>query len=386
MLAQRKCLMLTCRGLGDGHTMVNPQRNRKIHTRNTRFQVISAAEAEHIEFIEPEIEEGIRPHDNTGVDHEDLQEHHLQVALDAAQKAAVAGRTGKKAFIPTPDASRQISNYDELYPKVWKEFSSLIRFSATVEESIGCSYCMDDEDEIWLKKFNTSRRSKDGPLSELSFEKIMSNFEDTTNERQPYLSTDVNVIAPFEEFEPTFEYLSLKALLPYAQHVYLHWKERRIKRLGKPIGPSLKFEENEKDDNNDPYICFRRREVRQVRKTRRQDAVSSERIRRLKAEMQQARDLVSMVSTREKCREEALKAERHVFAMRCKVKEVKRKLAIVGGDDDLVPVKVLTFHNTSAFKDWLIRGGRRRSHFLIHHRPMFATPFGPMGPLLVRLQ
>ena len=366
--------------------MVNPQRNRKIHTRNTRFQIISAAEAEHLEFIDAEPEEGVRPHDNTGVDHEDLQEHHLQVALDAAQKAAMAGRSFKKTFIPTPDASRMISNYDDLYKKVWKEPSTLIRFSATVEESIGFSYCMDDEDDIWLRKFNSSRRSKEGPLSELSFEKIMSNFEDTTNERQPYLSTDPTVIAPFEEFEPTFEYLSLKVLLPYAQHVYLHWKERRIKRMGKPITPTLKFEESEKDDSNDPYICFRRREVRQIRKTRRQDAVSSERIRRLKAEMQQARDLVSMVSSREKMRDEALKAEKNVFLMRCKVKEVKRKLAIVGGDEDLVPLKVLAFRSLAAFESWLTSDPRRRSLFQIFRCPMFAMPCGPMGPLLVRLQ
>jgi enhancer of polycomb-like protein len=319
--------------------MVFPQRIRKIHTRNTRFPVISAAEAENLEFIETDIDDAGRPHENTGVDYEDLQEHHLQVALDAAQKSALAGRSFKKAFIPTPDASRTISNYTELYPKRWKGPASLIRFSATVEESVGCSYCMDDDDEIWLRKFNNSRRSKDGPLSELSFEKIMSNFEDTTNERQPYLSTDPTVIAPFEDFEPTFEYLSLKALLPYAQHVYSHWKERRIKRMGRPLAPTLKFEENERDDSNDPYICFRRREVRQVRKTRRQDYVSSKRLRRLKEEMQQARDLVTMVSQREKTREQAIKAERKLFLMRTKVKDVKRKLGIVGADEDLVPVK-----------------------------------------------
>jgi len=367
--------------------MVNPQRNRKIHTRNTRFLIISAAEADSLEFIEPEPEEsGARPHDNTGVDHEDLQEHHLQVALDAAQKSAHDGKAMKKAFIPTPDASRQIDNYDEIYQKKWHEPNSLIRFSATVEESVGCSYCMDDDDDIWLRKFNNSRRSKDGPLSELSFEKIMSNFEDTTSERQPYLSTDPTVIAPFEEFEPTFEYLSLKALLPYAQHVYQHWKERRIKRMGKPIAPTLKFEENEREDSNDPYVCFRRREVRQVRKTRRQDAVSTERIRRLKAEVQQARDLVTMVSAREKCREDALKAEKAVFAMRCKVKEVKRKLDIKGGDEDLFPVKVmLAFRNVGVFQRWLTTNYRRRS--LLRSCPcrMVVLPQGPRGCLLVRL-
>jgi enhancer of polycomb-like protein len=156
--------------------------------------------------------------------------------------------------------------------------------------------------------------------------------------------------------------------------------------MGKPIAPTLKFEENEKDDSNDPYICFRRREVRQVRKTRRQDAVSSERIRRLKTEMQQARDLVSMVSSREKMRDEALKAEKKVFLMRCKVKEVKRKLAIVGGDEDLVPLKVLTFTSLAAFESWLTSDYRRRNLFRIYRSPMFAMPYGPMGPLLVRLQ
>jgi enhancer of polycomb-like protein len=365
--------------------MVNPVRNRKIHTRNTRFLVISAVDAENLEFIDAEPEEAARPHDNTGVDHEDLQEHHLQVALDAAQKHD--GKAMKKAFIPTPDASRQIDNYDELYQKKWHLPNSLIRFSATVEESVGCSYCMDDDDEIWIRKFNNSRRSKDGPLSELSFEKIMSNFEDTTNERQPYLSTDPTVIAPFEEFEPTFEYLSLKALLPYAQHVYQHWRERRIKRMGKPISPTLKFEESEKEDSNDPYICFRRREVRQVRKTRRQDAVSTERIRRLQTEMQQARDLVTMVSAREKCRDDSLKADRALFAMRNKVKDAKRKLSIVGGDEDLFPVKVvLAFRDDAAFERWLTSDYRRRNLLRTCPCKMVARPRGPRGCLLVRLE
>jgi hypothetical protein len=154
--------------------------------------------------------------------------------------------------------------------------------------------------------------------------------------------------------------------------------------MGKPIAPTLKFEENEKD-NNDPYICFRRREVRQVRKTRRQDAVSSERIRRLKAEMQQSRDLVAMVSHREKCRETSLKSERAVFLMRTKFKEVKRKLAVVGGDEDLVPVKVLNFANLLVFQKWLTLDPRRRNQLLML-RPMFAMPYGRTGPLLVRLQ
>ena len=47
--------------------------------------------------------------------------------------------------------------------------------------------------------------------------------------------------------------------------------------------------------------------------------------------------------------------------MRSKVKEVKRKLAIVGGDEDLVPLKVITFPNLVAFESWLTGDYRRRS-------------------------
>ena len=100
--------------------------------------------------------------------------------------------------------------------------------------------------------------------------------------------------------------------------------------------------------------------------------------------MQQAKDLVTMVSTREKCREEALKAEKALFSMRSKVKEVKRKLAIVGGDEDLVPVKVFAFHNLHTFERWLTGDHRRRSLLQMHPQSMFAMPYGPTGPLLVR--
>ena len=68
----------------------------------------------------------------------------------------------------------------------------------------------------------------------------------------------------------------------FGRPVYDHWKERKIERKGKTIQPTLKFEDpnsNEKENDNDPYICFRRREFRQARKTRRADTIGAERIR-----------------------------------------------------------------------------------------------------------
>ena len=81
-----------------------------------------------------------------------------------------------------------------------------------------------------------------------------------------------------------------------------HWKQRKIERKGQSIQPSLKFEDpnaNEKENDADPYICFRRREIRQTRKTRRADSLGAERIRLLQKSLHYARDLVLSVCQRE---------------------------------------------------------------------------------------
>jgi len=52
---------------------------------------------------------------------------------------------------------------------------------------MGCPYNMDDDDEKWLKEFNTKQSSADEKLDEDHFEMIMWQFEKITNERVPYL-------------------------------------------------------------------------------------------------------------------------------------------------------------------------------------------------------
>lgn len=100
------------------------------------------------------------------------------------------------------------------------------------------------------------------------------------------------------------------------------------------------FETGQETDDGDPYVCFRRREVRQIRKTRGRDAQSAEKLRRLRKELEEARELVAMVRQRELARKELLVAERQVFVQRAEVKEMKRKLGIKDDDDDLVNQRV----------------------------------------------
>lgn len=102
----------------------------------------------------------------------------------------------------------------------------------------------------------------------------------------------------------------------------------------------MQFETGQETDDSDPYVCFRRREVRQVRKTRGRDAQSAEKLRRLRKELEDSRQLVALVRQRELARREMLAIERHVFLQRSEVKEMKRKLNVKDDDEDLINQKV----------------------------------------------
>jgi hypothetical protein len=109
----------------------------------------------------------------------------LQAAISASNLSTTTGEA-KALYIPTPDASRKIDNYRDFYSRAFTEPSTLIRFSSTVEDCVGCPYNMDDEDDKWLKEFN-EKRGKDDKLDEDHYELIMWQFEKITNERVPYL-------------------------------------------------------------------------------------------------------------------------------------------------------------------------------------------------------
>lgn len=83
----------------------------------------------------------------------------------------------------------------------------------------------------------------------------------------------------------------------------------------------------------DPYVCFRRRETKPVRKTRRTDQQSLERLRKLRSEMEMARNLLEMVLRREKLRKEGLVLEHSVFEKTCRARECQRALDIKDDED-----------------------------------------------------
>lgn len=272
------------------------------------------------------------------------QEYHLQAVINAANAAALGAKTNQQSYIPTPDAIKaQGVKYDELYPKIFSQPSTYIRFSSTVEDSVGVPYCMNDDDVDCLKKLNDgkdvegqARKDKLGQCSEDVFEEVMSFFEETSARLQPYANLDNAPILTLDEMENALDDTVSTTAQRWMKLIYQYWVSRKGSR---PLMPSIKVRvldtSNEADDA-DPYVCFRRREVRQTRKTRGRDAQVVEKLKKLRLELEQARQLVQMVVQREQLNKEDLEVSRKVFEERRKLKDVKVNKQIIGekGEDE----------------------------------------------------
>lgn len=194
------------------------------------------------------------------------------------------------------------------------------------------------DDDAFLREYN-GKKPTPGPLSEDEFENIMDVFEETAAEQTPFASVD-NTVVSYEHMVPSLNHLGSQAVLHHAKAIYEYWKVRRQEMGNKPIHPTLKFETHQEKDDTDPYVCFRRREARQTRKTRARDNKIAETLKRLRRELEDGRQIVILSAEREIMKRELLHADRVVFEERARLKMLKTKLGIKEGDEDLINQKV----------------------------------------------
>ncbi|KAJ2349396.1 Enhancer of polycomb-like protein 1 [Coemansia sp. RSA 2671] len=307
--------------------MVNAQRfrARKVDLKRP-LPVFRAADLDDLEDDDNRRVDAIE----TGVEKDEEAEHHLQAAISATHAAATGEAPSKQVYIPTPDASKVIDAYDELYLKNFTCPTSLIRSSETVEECCAPLYCMDDEDAEWLAAFNARRAKAELPaMSEDQFELGMDQLETLTR--------DMVFLRP-EDF-PSAEYLASHAAdrdRPFARatvdQVFEHWKQRRTDSSYKPVIPALQYEDTSKTEI-DPYVCFRRREVRQGRKTRRADQRSLEQLRRLRVNLANAAQMLDMCLERENAKIEIIAEAQTVAQQRSTVLRMRRRLGVTAASD-----------------------------------------------------
>ncbi|PWN24763.1 hypothetical protein BDZ90DRAFT_262981 [Jaminaea rosea] len=335
------------------------------------------------------IEENEAP--NLGVDLSEVTEHHLQAALSSTQLAAEGDKviSAKPAYhIPTPESKQvlQTKEYARLYPPgTYQDPISYVRSSSTLEDAIkGPSYNLDEDDNEWLQRHNAAaqeaevaaaqarknhKASQQVPvtttITEDELEMVLTVFEQYTNDKVPFAHLDpaknlpslddllgafdpksfLSAQAlpelptlPWETDDAAASSSSLKwsklnpwhnlaALKPIASLVYPWWKERREDTSGKAIVPLLNFDES---NDSDPYVCFRRREVKLTRKTRKTDVLHLEKLIRLKSEMDRATAMLEGLAQREKTKRASVAQDRAWFETVKDLQELKRSWGIVG--------------------------------------------------------
>lgn len=197
---------------------------------------------------------------------------------------------------------------------------------------------MTSDDDIFLKSYN-QKRSSPAQCSEDEFEKIMDVFESAADRQPPFAAVE-NAIITYDVMESTLKQELDEKVQAFTKDIYEYWKTRRQISGNRPLQPTLKFELHQDSDDGDPYVCFRRRDVRQTRKTRARDIQSTEKLRKLRKELEDARQLVAMAHQRELGKRELIALDRQIFEQRARVKEVRHRLGIKVDDEDLINQKV----------------------------------------------
>ncbi|KIJ67208.1 hypothetical protein HYDPIDRAFT_25680 [Hydnomerulius pinastri MD-312] len=376
-------------------------RNRNRVTNKTRLKVIQGT-IDADPLVLDEDEEKARIVSTAGVDAEDANEHHLQAVLSAAsQRHQSVGRSTRgvvekapapAAYIPTPDSTGLIDNYEELYPPDrYVQPDSYIRSSETVEEACSSAlidaftYFMDERDKDWLDRNNEEARgegtsaqgalsangttARSGPgrsakakgkepesaqavaITEDEFELVMGVFEKVTHDKTEFLHHGLEsgmAFPPFTDYQDVFSSplpssmfatFTVPAWIPppaqllrLAKTIYPWWRERRTERIGHRIIPILNYDET--DVNNESYICFRRREIKAVRKTRASQATSSDKLLRLQSELSQSLELAKTLLARENLKKDNAQQAVQVWEKRLEFVELKRKFPSLSTKED----------------------------------------------------
>ena len=113
-----------------------------------------------------------------------------------------------------------------------------------------------------------------------------------------------------------------------ARVIYPYWRERRTERGGHRIIPTLNvsylrsrlvrltnffLQFDETDTQNESYICFRRREIKAVRKPRASQVTSSDKLLRLQSELLSSLELAKNVLNREMLKREGAHQSQNVW-------------------------------------------------------------------------
>ncbi|KAI9295937.1 hypothetical protein K502DRAFT_341319 [Neoconidiobolus thromboides FSU 785] len=258
----------------------------------------------------------------TGVEKEEEEEHHLQAAIKSAQAAYTGGHVASN-YIPTPDASKLVDDYSVFYQPDFQQPQEYIKYTEYYDTSIGISYCMDEEDYNFIKTYSDQTVKK---INESRFEEILKLLEDAVADGR-IDPKEENVKIPDDilvTLKTTFS--RSKSIEKQFNAILQHWINRRKKMNNSDtIMPRLRLDRSIKAEN-DPYLCFRRREIKLQRRTRATDTFYINKLNHLRYNLNKLLSLVDSSIAREEKREEAIHMQEEVLKKRMSI--CKKRVAI----------------------------------------------------------
>ncbi|XP_075869224.1 enhancer of polycomb homolog 1-like isoform X2 [Nelusetta ayraudi] len=212
------------------------------------------------------------------------QEHHLQRAISAQQ---VYGEKRDNMVIPVPEAERNITHYESLYPGEFKMPKQLIHIQPFSLDTEQPDYDLDSEDDTFVNKLNKKMQ-----ITALQFEEMIDRLEKGSGQQ----------LVSLQEAK-----LLLKEDDELIKEVFDYWSRKRKTCRGGSLIPNVKQEKRDGSSTSDPYVAFRRRtEKMQTRKNRKNDEVSYEKMLKLRRDLSRAVTILEMIKRREKSKRELL--------------------------------------------------------------------------------
>ncbi|KAG6548528.1 hypothetical protein Mapa_010016 [Marchantia paleacea] len=254
--------------------------------------------------------------------------HHNHIALDAENELVLSTPTRRGgAEIPTPQFV-VVESYERDYTRSFNQPPSYLRGrGARSEATEFVEYDLDDEDEDWLLQLNAERRI----LSPERFEWMLYRLEcldHKARERTGGVPATQGVVVPvllqrevaIDTLRPQ---ISRQAVLTA---VYDFWKSKRD-RWQKPILRRLQPPPPVNDTN--PFNVFRPREKVHRPHTRRMqrrenDVSSFEKLRQVRLNLEQSRNLILALQKREEKKRELMECEANLQRVQLRLKHDAR--------------------------------------------------------------
>ena len=271
---------------------------------------------------------------------------HGHEALDADNEAVLRvkgdGKAAAAADIPIPHISA-VDTYEQDYRPDYRRCisykrSGLIPAAPQAQEFV--QYDLDSDDEEWLEEFRCDTLPGDGRLPAETFELMLWKLEVVCRQETEQAFTAAGASA-VERLNPsavaTTAHLAREAAFEelrastgirqtVLKSVYEYWLSKRETR-GKPLMRVFQAPTNAGDTN--PFNVFRPRERAnrpQTRRRRENDMASYEKLREVKANLEQARGLLDLLLRRERRKRDVLQCDSDLQMLKARLHHEPKNL------------------------------------------------------------